>query len=253
MAAISSLVCPICRSATKSDGSPFKSKFSLTLHVASKARTTIDRHTDWVIQHLPSGTDLRKLTNNQIEELIRFDFLRFLETSPSGTSVLTPSNEASQLAGPSSQFVSVPDAFLKAYRLLWEIETELHQFIFNYLKTTHGDHSEAFWKGVPVSVKNKCMERTTEEKHVIPMEYYIDFLDLAEIIKENPNIFSRSFSRLDVMFKDPKSEFHRLFHLASQVRNQVMHPLKGLLPEDEALSKLEHLRDAVSKFCIVED
>ncbi len=85
------------------------------------------------------------------------------------------------------------------------------------------------------------------------MECYIEFPDLAEIIKNPPDIFSRSYSRLDVMFKDPKSEFHRSFHLASQVRKQVMHPLKGVLPEDEALSNLERLRDAVTKFCIVED
>lgn len=253
MAAVHSLVCPFCGSATKGNGIPFTSELSLTLHVAGKARTTVDRHTGWVTQRVPSGTDLRKLSINQVEELIRFDFLRLLETSAPDTSLLTPSNEASQLVGASSEFISVPDAFVKAYRLLWEIETKLHQFVFNSLKKTNGGHSEAFWISVPPSIKNECMKRATGEKHAAPMECYIDFLDLAEIIKENPVIFNRCFSRLDAMFKDSKSEFHRLFQLANQTRNQVMHPLKRLHPKDEALGKLEQLRGAVSKFCIVED
>jgi hypothetical protein len=253
MAAISSLVCPFCGSATKGDGSPFSSAFSLTLHVAGKARTWVDKHTKWVKLHVPSGTDLKKLSINQVEELIRFDFLRLLETTTSGTSVLTPSNEASQLVGDPSHFVSVSDASVIAYRLLYKMETELHQFVFNVLKKENGEHSEAFWKSVPTSIKNKCMERATGEKHAAPMECYVDFLDLAEIIQKNPDIFSRCFSRLDTMFKDPKSEFHRLFQQANQVRKQVMHPLKGLPLKDESLGNLEQLRDAVTKLGIVED
>ena len=254
------LVCPICGATNKSngDGDPFRSITSVAFHIAGKARVIIGRHQQWILSIFP-GIDTRDSTINQLGKQIHFHVDEALAQQafrlesqtqagkePDGEVVTVDSDMGEVVLQRETTAADTLPRYTQAYESIWMVETELLKFVGERLGETFG--AQQWWRGFPLSVKQQCVERAHIDGDTLQIWSYIDFPHLAEVIKLYPQEFKVGYDRLLTLYSDPKSEFHRRLADAYKMRNNAMHPLKGMVPTNDILAKLRELADAVKVF-----
>ena len=252
----SELTCPICYTTTNSSDRPFNGLRSVSLHVAGKAKGTNDIHRSWVRNLMP-GVDLRQATINQLEHQIEFYVEEALDELKEKDAlaelnrdeileILRQASPALPVDPPEGLSDEDLQHYTTAYKLIWKSETRLHGFVATALReSTEGE----VWDLFPNSVQSKCLERRHNNGNKSPMESYIDLSDLGKIVNHNKKVYSEALDRLKSLdYKDPSSDFSNQLKKVTDIRNQVMHPLRRLTPNQHDLEILERFAEAVQVF-----
>lgn len=233
------LRCPICLTATKSNGDQFSGLRSVTLHVAGKAKALIDYHRSWIYEVVPS-IDIKNATINQIGDQIEFYVWEALQEREEKSWVqnvlVDQETDTVQEDAPSVRSHKELAQYLTVYELIWRTETLLHRYVSAVLiETKEGP----WWTGFPNELQKKCLERAQQDNHRSPLDCYIDLLDFGDIIKQNKDLFSDAFNLLTAEYKDPRAEFHSKLKRINDLRNLVMHPVRQITPSHDDLAMLE--------------
>ena len=237
--------CPVCGTDKNSSGQYLGDLRSLSLHVAGSARYGRDsKHRNWVKSLLPD-TNVGSYTINEIDTHIRsyvWDALRELEVEDPPWEEEEENRDVEEI-----EEVEEKESYIRAYACFWEIETKLHRFAAHVLAAKHGEN---WWKAFPLQLQHDCVDRAQQDSHRLPLGSYIDFLDLRDVIKHDNNkqYFQEAFGSLESEYRDPQSEFHSKLSRVNQIRNNIMHPLKQLMPSDEDIATLEQFLEFVRKF-----
>lgn len=121
------------------------------------------------------------------------------------------------------------------YELISEIELLLHRAIKSTLIKKYGPEEFEWWrKGVPKSVRSKCAKLYEEDDDFAREPYcYTNFIDFKNIFQKQWGEFEKVLPKHIV--RDKKEFFSKLVTI-NQVRNRVMHPIKGydFTPKDFA-------------------
>lgn len=120
-------------------------------------------------------------------------------------------------------------AFGDMYEFIREIETILHNVIKKILIHEYGEN---WWrKGVPTKVRVACVTAFEEDTNPSFHPYcYTNLIHLKEIINKQWKIFSKYLPKKIV--KDKHVFLCKLAKL-NQIRNRVMHPVRGDLDEKD--------------------
>jgi len=117
------------------------------------------------------------------------------------------------------------------YEFLSDVEVTLHDAIKGVLLAAYGD--PGWWrKGVPQSVRVECARLLEEDVEPALEPYcYTTFIHLRDILDKQWALFARC---LPSKATRDKKEFLAKFHRLNNIRNRVMHPVKGgSLTEDD--------------------
>ncbi len=138
------------------------------------------------------------------------------------------------------QFGSPAHALGDMYDELRSIEASLHKLIRQTLVDHFGpEESEWWWEGIPENIRRKCAERRQEDTGPRYEEYgYTDVLDLAAIIRTRWTIASPHLGG----YASDKPRFLKDMQRLGQIRNLVMHPVRGDFPTEDDYAFLRELR-----------
>lgn len=239
--------CPVCGTDKNSSGQDLGDLRALSLHVAGSAKYGRDyRHRDWVKELLPD-TNVGHYTVPEIDSYIRGHVWKALrEQEPE--EIWEDEDEGEEEENSAQKQESEP--YILAYEYLWEIETSLHRFASECLASEYGDD---WWKAFPSELQHECLDRAQQDSHKLSLDRYVDFLGLREVFKHerNKGYFKAAFDSLRPEYKDPLSEFHQKWTHVNRIRNNVMHPLKRIVPSEEDIKILEQFLELVRKFAAV--
>ncbi len=209
--------CPVCGQ-TKGSSGPFVSPWALACHIAGKALARDALHKAW-IDEVPDVGRLPR-TVPKLAERIQDRVI-----------VTVRASYASQL-----------------YLWIAEIEVSLHQFIRKKLEEDHGPDEGGWWdKGVPLSIRQECAKRRESTIRKQEPYNYTDLVDLKQILDKNWSAFQRDFRKIERYYRS-KREFLGALQVLNEVRNMVMHPVRGASPTQEELMLLRTLHAAVLEF-----
>lgn len=116
------------------------------------------------------------------------------------------------------------------YELISEIELLLHRSIKNVLINEHGN-TEWWMKGVPQKIRERCENIYKKDSYLAKEPfYYTNFIDLKKIVKALWHQFEKI---LPIDIVKNKNDFLSKIERLNEIRNGVMHPIKGyqLTPE----------------------
>jgi hypothetical protein len=129
----------------------------------------------------------------------------------------------------------------KLYEMILDIERKLHAVIKTTLVKRYGDGETGWWgQGVPEKVRLDCVKSREANCEFKEGPYsFTTFIHLSDIIKENWGLFVARFSKSRANDR-PKlfSDLRRV----NVIRNQVMHPVRGGLPNDDDFKFVENLQ-----------
>jgi hypothetical protein len=116
------------------------------------------------------------------------------------------------------------------YEFLSNIEVTLHQDIRRVLVLEYGESN--WWRrGIPMGIRKACAALREEDTEPAVEPYcYTNFIHLQEILDRQWALFSRY---LPPEIIKEKKRFLDKFTRLNQIRNGVMHPVKGLPVTDE--------------------
>lgn len=117
------------------------------------------------------------------------------------------------------------------YEDIRRIEIALHDKIREVLVHGYGDGESGWWRqGVPEKVRVKCQERR-ERDHDDPCQpfCYSDLLDLDAILEDEWSLLKELFADYAANRKQLSKDLRQL----NRIRNKVMHPVRGLVPDEE--------------------
>ena len=248
---LQSLICPLCGEGKNSKGGPFSTSRSISLHVSWFAIHRNDVHRDWVSMLL-SNPDFTGSTSNQISTQIEFYLMELVkeaeEISPEGKAraeelrqeieAWTKSLGIPTLANKEGQRTQEDrHQYLRAYAVIWQIETILHRFSELILSERHGEN---WWFAFPLELQHHCLDLAHQESNQVSPACYINLLQFSEIIKKKENwvVFQPAFDRLHPSYSSPESVFHNEVRNVNRIRNKVMHPLKRQTPTEEEITTL---------------
>lgn len=199
------LVCPVCNVSTGASG-PFVSDWAVACHIAGKARTGDRLHRSWALSKV-GDLDFKSTLNDIALHLQWAVVEAFRERK---TPEESPSNQ--RLKGP--------------YEKISAIERRLHKFIENTLKREFGESEEEWWvKGIPLSIRQKCMNRREEDNRRQDEYSYTDLIDLQPILNNNWRLFEVDFKRTSSQCKS-KNEFLNSLGKLNEIRKVIMHPVR---------------------------
>ena len=125
------LVCPLCKTEQDANGHPFSSLFSISKHIAGKARWLNDEHRLWIKAHI-SDIDFRRAKISSIASRVSFYVQEILKGT--GTETLNGDEaieDFSRIQAPVAQETdSIQEErqrYIRAYEYFWEIERETTQ------------------------------------------------------------------------------------------------------------------------------
>ena len=241
------ILCPICLTITKTDGNPFTSIRSVTLHVVGKAKGLNDHHRAWVSNIVPGFNPKSSINQigDQIEFYVREEIEELTANPEPQDGQAIPESASIHTDVPEVRPPIELDAYLKAYELIWMIETRLHRFVATVLFEPMGGE---WWKGFPTELQNECLQRAQQDDHSSSMDCYINLLDFGDIIKANKGLFVDAFDRLMPEHKDPRAVFHSDLKTVNGLRNSVMHPVRRIPPNQEGMAILERFGEFVRVF-----
>ena len=249
--------CPICFATKNSSGSDFYSFNSVVLHVAGKAlhSNPFEPHRRWVRSEYPQ-LDLSGATINQVKDQIYYGVESELLKQQPPVDETLPSEDANRHLSKHEDLrfddivpLNPPkehelNQYMRGYKLVWYIERQLITFLAGEIKKS-GAELLVF---LPRKRQHEVIDTHDGDKEKLPLHTYLNLLDLAEIIGKNQEYFAEALERLQTTYKQPWASLNGLLRRANVVRNNVMHPLKGIAPSEEDIANLQELRDSVSSF-----
>ena len=139
----------------------------------------------------------------------------------------------------------------EAYKLLYFIEGRLHHFVCQRLKKAFGEDEKQWWdQGIPLPIRKKCAERREEDTRKEAAYNYTDLIDLREILGKNWKHFEAEFKRVTGKTTRKKDFLDGLVRL-NEIRNMVMHPVRGSVTEND-LQFARQMRDMIESFTSLE-
>ena len=118
------------------------------------------------------------------------------------------------------------------YVFLTELERTLHDKIKSILMQKFGEKESGWWKaGVPNVVRINCAQAREFDGESIDHPYHFStFIHLNKIMEKNWELFSR---RLPKSVIGDKVNFLNEMVRLNNIRNQVMHPVRGMPPTED--------------------
>jgi helix-turn-helix protein len=129
------------------------------------------------------------------------------------------------------------------YEDIRTIEVELHKLIKQALEKEFGTGEAGWWRqGIPVDVRTDCnTKRESDSVYASEPYCYTTIIHLKKIINKQGNWKTiREHLRLKESDRNKLSE-----HLdkLNQIRNQVMHPVRGEVPSEDDFEFIRSLKD----------
>jgi hypothetical protein len=139
------------------------------------------------------------------------------------------------------------------YEELRTIETALHGYVKRRLESEFAEgskagsadgHNDAWWtRCVPDQVKADCNERWEKNSRKGHSYEYTDFIHLWKIIDKNWAVFSSPFSA--VYPGGRKNLVEMDLDKVNDIRNKVMHAVRGIDPTDEDFELVRKVRQRI--------
>ena len=125
------------------------------------------------------------------------------------------------------------------YEIIRDIEVTLHSSIKNILVSEYGPND--WWrKGIPKNIRAECAASLEKDPEPAGEPYcYTDFIHLKEILDKQWRVFSRALPKK--LSSDKKKLLSGLAKL-NEVRNSVMHPVRGMIPTDKDFALVREFR-----------
>lgn len=249
------LDCPVCSAQTGGSGEYFVSPWAVTLHLANKATTWSDPHYQWAKSQFGPSNLFYYGREMKLAHALEPYVKAALSNQIAGATISTQYSPA-RVALPDTDLVEnieritveeKLDSYLKAYRYIWLIETSLHQVVIAELNRKYPGNP---WRGFPRELRNKCLDEAENDRERCSPENYLLFMEMADVVKHNKDIFSPAFETLKTRYSNPENEFHRVLREANQIRNDVMHPLRNIVPADDLLQSLTKILGFVDDFVL---
>lgn len=122
------------------------------------------------------------------------------------------------------------------YELIRGIEISLHTHVYEVLREVYGQ--EHWWtKGIPLRIRKACAERREEDPARLDHYCYCDFIHLKEILDKQWGVLSKSLPKNQ---SSNKGQFLSRLTRLNEIRNCVMHPVRGAVPTEH---DFEFVRD----------
>lgn len=116
------------------------------------------------------------------------------------------------------------------YEDLRVLETTLHERIRSALEHHHGSGEMNWWtQGVPQRIREECSQRRERDPKRLDSYCYTDLLHLREILEANWSVLQAEVGRLG----SDRKELHEMLGRVNEIRNMVMHPARGIDPNEE--------------------
>ncbi len=205
--------CPVCNASGGASGL-FVSDWSVACHIAGKARTGDRLHKSWALSKI-SDLDV-KATLPKIAERLTWAVVEAQREQE-----LKESLQNQRLQGP--------------YERISSIEKRLHKFLENTLKREYRESEDGWWvKGLPLPVRQKCVNRREEAMQRQDPYAYTDLIDLQSILNNNWRSVEVNFQRISKQCKS-KNEFLNSLGKLNEIRKVIFHPVR----EQDQLSSEE--------------
>lgn len=127
------------------------------------------------------------------------------------------------------------------YQDIYDLEVWIHRFLRATLENEYGPEEEGWWmKGVPLDVRHACNARREEDtgKRSDPWSYTV-LTDLKRVADKQWAAVSQ---HLPSKIGDDKQHFLKDLDRLNNVRNRVMHPVRGDLPSEEDFEFVRSLK-----------
>jgi hypothetical protein len=123
------------------------------------------------------------------------------------------------------------------------IETTLHEKIREALIRRFGDTESGWWRqGVPESVRLKCQERREKDTDEPCQVFcYSDLLDLDSVLQDQWLLLNNLFPEYRANRKELSKDLRKL----NRIRNQIMHPVRGWVPDETDFDFVRRLQRAL--------
>lgn len=120
------------------------------------------------------------------------------------------------------------------YLLLRRLEIQLHQMVREVLEGKYPQHDDQWWiEGVPEPIRKDCAQRREEDPRRLEPFAYTTLLHLKEIVDKKWAIFKTA---LPTKISQDKRELMDKFDRLNRIRNDIMHPVKLLTPNEDDFS-----------------
>lgn len=213
----SSWVCPVCGIEETPSG-PLVSDWALACHIAGKARSGDKLHRSWARNQSPN-IDFKA----SLPKIAEFLVLPVRKSQQEIEHQYSDDN--------------------KAYGLIANIEKRLHGFIKDTLKQELGDSEKEWWvKGIPLKIRQKCVNRREEDGLNDDHYNYTDITDLMQILDNNWGLFLPRFKGVD------KRDFLNSLNTLNTIRRTIMHPIRGISGQIQDIKFLEKLNKDIMNF-----
>ncbi len=126
--------------------------------------------------------------------------------------------------------LSKDSPYTDTYRFLLELETTLHRLIRKTLELAYPEHDDDWWdQGVPLEIRETCVQLRERETQKPKRDsyYFTTFIDLKKIIDKRWEKF-REVMPADIAEDGKKKQLMDEIQKANEIRNLVMHPIKGI-------------------------
>ncbi len=137
-------------------------------------------------------------------------------------------------------YLEMRDTLGDLYENIRYIEVTLHSSIKTILISEYG--ATDWWrKGVPADIRDDCSDAFVRDEQPAGDPYrYTNFIHLKEILEKQWNVISKALPKN--VSSDRKTLLSGLVKL-NQIRNFVMHPVKGKIPTDEDFAFVREFLD----------
>lgn len=118
------------------------------------------------------------------------------------------------------------------YEDIREIETRLHEAIQITLEEEYGEGEMEWWReGITLSIRQNCQARREEDEYPVEDPYdYTELLDLWTILDKKWIVLKKVLPENMIV---NKQTLHENFIHLNQIRRNVMHPVRGIIPSEE--------------------
>ena len=133
------------------------------------------------------------------------------------------------------------------YQDVYSIEVGLHNFVKAVLEKEYGPEEEGWWrKGIPRDIREDCViRRENDEKPLKDPWCYTYLIDLKAIFDKN---WSDFVNKLPKRISSDKKKFLSNLVRLNNIRNSVMHPVRGEIPSE---NDFEFVRDLKRQLSVV--
>jgi hypothetical protein len=137
------------------------------------------------------------------------------------------------------------------YRFLRDLEMTLHRVIRRTLDLAFPKHDDDWWsKGVPLETRKRCSAMQEEDAdHHLEAYSYTNFIDFMKIIgsKSNKDKF-REVLPMELADDRKMAQLLKDLERVNEIRNGVMHPIKGIPLLKDQCDFVRRLRDQLLGF-----